>query len=626
MYDIENRATISLFLHTLLNPKYYESIEGYKPRNHHFTETVKAHLPGTWRITAEKGVWRRASPATMNIPSRGFKIHISTTFSLAQETLKRVVPVLVAHEVVFKFLVDDYILGLSHTQNFPMGSSGKFITAYPRDAARFKMAIKAVAQATETMDGPYILSDRAFNGSKVVFYRYGGFKRKEVLAVNGQKTPYIQSDHGEWTPDPRQPFFSLPAGVKDPFGDPPAPPSAILLNGRYQVDSVMSRSNKGGVYLALDQQTRTRVVIKEARPFINQNADQPFDAVRSLQNEYQALELLQETGVSPKPLGYFTDWEHHFLVMEYIEGTPLSSLRAQENFSLMLNTKYSQADVIRYCKDIIAIAETLLEGLRRIHEKGVVLVDLAPQNILFLEDSATICFIDFETAYLNKEGKGLRSSVGTLGFMSEARRDQNEPTVQDDFFALNGVIANLIFPVQFFFSLCPEAKRPFYADLFKVKGLPPVLLEFLESILDGPKAAEQELQTLKASLVAPRLPRPKRELPDDQKIEENVEAIVEHIINTADYANPRRIFPSDYRVFQTNPLSLAYGAMGVALFLNRAMGETPEALKAELKTRCRKMSNQDYPPGLFLGSSGIAWALDVIGLPELASEVMKKSA
>ncbi len=82
------------------------------------------------------------------------------------------------------------------------------------------------------------------------------------------------------------------------------------------------------MYRCLDLQTNAEVVVKEARPFINRVRKNPYDAVDCLKNEYRVLKRLEGTGVAPRPIELFQEWEHSFVAMELAKGMPLSSYLA----------------------------------------------------------------------------------------------------------------------------------------------------------------------------------------------------------------------------------------------------------------------------------------------------------
>ncbi|MDP9351425.1 MAG: lanthionine synthetase C family protein, partial [Chloroflexota bacterium] len=104
------------------------------------------------------------------------------------------------------------------------------------------------------------------------------------------------------------------------------------------------------------------------------------------------------------------------------------------------------------------------------------------------------------------------------------------------------------------------------------------------------------------------------------RIEETTKQAARYIVSTADYTRTDRLWPAHFQLFSTNPLSVAYGACGTALFLNETLG-VPESVKRWLLDH--EVTVEDYPPGLFMGLAGIAFTLFEIGLHDRAEEVMR---
>jgi hypothetical protein len=103
---------------------------------------------------------------------------------------------------------------------------------------------------------------------------------------------------------------------------------------------------------------------------------------------------------------------------------------------------------------------------------------------------------------------------------------------------------------------------------------------------------------------------------------ENLDGIASYLRHTADYERSDRLWPANFLVFSTNPLSVAYGACGPAMFLYRSGGGRampPEVLRW---LRNQSLSVERYPPGLYLGLAGIAYTYWEIGLVEEAEAAM----
>lgn len=98
------------------------------------------------------------------------------------------------------------------------------------------------------------------------------------------------------------------------------------------------------------------------------------------------------------------------------------------------------------------------------------------------------------------------------------------------------------------------------------------------------------------------------------------QAIGDFLVHNADYARRDRLWPAHYLVFATNPLSVAYGACGPALFLHESTGKLDLQIVHWLRSQA--LSVETHPPGLFPGLAGIASTYWRLGLDEEAREAM----
>src|SRR5205085_3371154 len=116
---------------------------------------------------------------------------------------------------------------------------GKLITVYPNNTEQFKALMQELHLATEGQSGPYILSDKRYPGSKVLFYRYGAFRHIARLNVFGERELCLHGKNGELILDQRQPYFYLPEHIQDPFEEKVDESDELLLNRRYRVKTVV---------------------------------------------------------------------------------------------------------------------------------------------------------------------------------------------------------------------------------------------------------------------------------------------------------------------------------------------------------------------------------------------------
>lgn len=625
MYWIERRAGRSLFTFLMTDKNRYTSLEGYYSKKPEFTSIVAELIPHHWTMNYQGGVWCQAIAPNVNVPKSGFKIHLSSSFYDASAMLNAIVPVLVEKNVTFKFLVDKFSLSFMNSQQCNKGSSGKFITIYPTNQNEFYELIEALKLVTSEFSGPYILSDNRVEGSKVLFYRYGAFIGKNKLNIYGEKEPLMQMPNGEWIKDSRGSFYSLPEGIEDPLKKVEEPFDEVILNNRYKVLGFLADSNKGGVYKALDQITGNHVVIKEVRPFINENEDGTFNSTILLKNEEKALARLSETNLVPKIIEQFDEWDNSFLVIEMLPGTTLGAARANEKFALALKTSPSIDEVKFFYQQILSISETLLTSIKDIHDLGVLLIDISPQNIMFDEEANKLWFIDLEASKIQGD-EGINAKIATVGFANIKNVVDGKITEAVDYEAIGNIIYNLIFPVNELFSLNPKAKKPLLETFMAEKGGNKEILDFVLNISSDKNKNDKLLAKAKASLNQDLLLGKSLEVAlNDTKYIDFCEKLASTIVKNTQVNNKEFDYRPDYRAFSSGHLSFFHGISGILSVLHKINGELPDELESKFILDLKSLSQQSLAPGLASGSAGLAKLLWQIGLKNNAKTIMLNS-
>ncbi|WP_242515118.1 class III lanthionine synthetase LanKC [Sorangium cellulosum] len=610
----------------IVHPERYESLERYRSETGEFREQVRRLVPEGWTVGGDQGTWCEVHPPDLRVPDAGFKIHLSTAHDSARDLLAAVVPIVVEEGVPFKVLVDEQILDLGNSTFWGRGACGKFITVYPADVAQLRRLMARLHEATKGFRGPYILSDKRYKNSKVLFYRYGGFRKAQRVSSFGEPVVLLRTEGGALLSDERLPYFALPEGVDDPFPDTEEEDDELVLKGRYKAIEALGTSSKGGIYRCLDLETNTEVVVKEARPLVNRGRRVPHDAVDCLTNEYRVLRRLEGTGVAPRPIELFHEWEHCFVAMELVPGVPLSSYLARWRANIVLVPSPTADQARAYCEELLSMARKIIAGVRAIHERGVVIQDVSPRNILFDPERGTVKLIDFEAAYIAEGGaEGLFIPIYTPGF-GEARGMDRPPTFADDYRALSRVLGELLYPVTAFFSIAPERRAPMLAHVARERGVPEAFVRLTLGVGEAPERIPALLAEAERSLGSITAPAPVPPLRGDDELRKIVGAIGSYIVDQIQRADDPLDLPSDYRRCVTNPLSVAYGASGVALFLMRTRGAVPEVFLEALAREASSVSNDRYPPGLYVGSAGIAWTLLELGMRRTAEELMETAA
>ncbi|MFE5633239.1 hypothetical protein [Streptomyces sp. NPDC056543] len=482
----------------LADPRHYEPLSR-RAITPEYRDALRRLLPDAWVL--ERGdVWlhaRRAPGSTGRSappPTQGFKIHVSSAPAHAVRLFELVVPVCVSYRVEFKAAADPVMLAVLNSKTQQRGFSGKFMTLYPPDEHVFAELIETLYQCTadEAVEGPYILSDRRYRDSRVLFYRYGGFRPPRRLNIDGTQSTFLVAPDGSYVADERLPLFRLPPWVRDPFAEEPAERPAseaaapsgadsdvdsdgTLLHDRYLVEGALAFSNVGGVYHGTDRLTGDPVVVKEARRLTNcwTSGDRTVDAVDMLRHEYGVLRRLEGLDSVPRAVDLFREWEHTFLVEERLEGVAFHDFWARDEVILAPYIR-REGRVDRFVPLFREVAGRLVPMIEEVHARGVVLGDLSPNNVLIDADTLRMRFIDFESAVHEDDEEAMLSygtRWGTPGFLHPDRSSRSRLLPCDDWYAAAMLLYSTVVPATAFFGLNPAAKDLFLDELVAL-GVP----------------------------------------------------------------------------------------------------------------------------------------------------------
>jgi tRNA A-37 threonylcarbamoyl transferase component Bud32 len=430
-------------LYLISDREFYEPLDRYRCNPRDYQEPLRRIMPPGWSMSS-RGFWCDCMRYDAEIPAQGWKIHLSATPAHSPGILLTAARVLFAAKVPFKFVVDRMLLLAANGKRWHRGSAGKFITAYPRDTEQCGELLESLHQATIGYWGPYILSDRRYANSRIVHYRYGGLLPIKRLDVTGRSVHVIQDADGSYIDDERSPYFHLPPGVEDPFErfSPAATDESepgTLKNGRYQVEKMLGISNSGGVYLAFDRVRLSKVVIKEARPYTNVSV-RGLDAIQLLKKEHRLLGVLSGTGISPEPYDFFLDWEHAYLVEEYLDGG-ITLRDAMTRMSLLLRTRPTHEDSQIFYRRYRKMFSRLAEIVGVLHDRHIIFSDLSMANVIVFEEDGEMVdmkLIDFEGAY--EQDVDLPTHLFTPGFSPEEAIEKGMADKPDDYYAVGGLL------------------------------------------------------------------------------------------------------------------------------------------------------------------------------------------
>lgn len=585
---------------TLADPDYYlpldavtDTGESYRPSD----------MPADWTEKHE-GMWRFWHSAEHATPAQGWKVHVSARPDRLTHVLDVVARACVDHGVPFKHLSARLHFLLLNHKHAARPQSGKFCALYPADADAARAIMERLRADLDGEDAPYILSDRRYRDSRAVHYRYGSFAKQLVRQPDGTGLPVVLGPDGEPVEDRRHVSFVLPPTVTDPFAEEVADeePSAGFRELTFQ--AALQHSNAGGAYRALHEPSGRTVLVKEARGHTGVDWSGRC-APERLRREWQTLRDLHEAcpGLAPEPIDYLEEWEHEFLVMEFVEGMPLKNwMVAQNTLIRSAPTRAEMAEYYDKCVRIMSSLDTLFTAL---HENGYVFVDVSPSNVLVTDD-LVVRLVDFEAAH--RIGADELRPMGTDGFTPPRRLVGDDPVIYDEY-GLAAIAQFLIAPMAQVTERYPEA------------------LTYLRRELDELGDVPESLWATATRFHEPS-PAKRGPTPDDlaaapyRHLRELRAKVAEGIAAMARPDHPQWIYPTIPNAFATNTACVAFGTAGVLHALRAANEPVPSHAIARLREQAR---TGEYAPGLMYGASGIAWVLADLGHLDDAERLLDKA-
>lgn len=173
-----------------------------------------APVPEGWQ-THRSGDWLALRPLDTELPSQGWKIHVSACLDNAESVLDRVHAYCVERRIAFKFVPSRYLLHIRNAKYADRAASGKFLTVYPADEEQCRRIAEDLDSLLAGEPGPYILSDLRWNDGPV-HLRYGSFTLRHCYDEHGDLVPAVETPDSELVPDVRGPVFQPPAWLELP--------------------------------------------------------------------------------------------------------------------------------------------------------------------------------------------------------------------------------------------------------------------------------------------------------------------------------------------------------------------------------------------------------------------------
>ncbi|MGT2936000.1 class III lanthionine synthetase LanKC N-terminal domain-containing protein [Streptococcus castoreus] len=330
------------------------------------------------------------------LPLFGYKIHLSATIKNYKEISEIVRPFLDKNLIAYKYIKKQKDIIDNFSVKETPAESGKYITIYPKNHQNFLDLLEQLYYLIPIeYDAIYIMNDRPYRDSKVIFYRFGTIKLDVKHMEEGIPT-LIGPDQEKWQ-DFQKSYYDLPSWIED------IQPENLIqesyLSRNYLVTSILADNNGGNVYSGRSLKCGNSVVIKESRPNIIY-----FDNV--YKSDLRKIEYEHSKNIKKyiaKPIEHVKEWINDYYVYEEIKGEDFYEYAKKLTiFSYSSLSEHSKKLNLHKFRQFFSLIIRVLYMVRYFHERDIVLHDIHPNNIRVGEDSE-LYFVDLEHVYNYKE-------------------------------------------------------------------------------------------------------------------------------------------------------------------------------------------------------------------------------
>ncbi len=231
--------------------------------------------------------------------------------------------------------------------------------------------------------------------------------------------------------------------------------NAALLQGRYRILTQVGKGGFGAVYRAEDMQKYGDSVAVKQINLRGLTPQETIEATDAFNREVSLLSNLSHPNL-PHVYDNFTDPEHWYLVMDFIEGETLET--------------YLEANGANYTAsldEVLTLGIQLCTVLNYLHTREPVIIfrDLKPANIM-RTPTGKLYLIDFGIARRFKPGK-LKDTIpfGSPGFAAPEQYGKAQTTPRADIYSLGALLHMLL-------TGDDPVDNPFHFAPLRVYGVP----------------------------------------------------------------------------------------------------------------------------------------------------------
>lgn len=198
------------------------------------------------------------------------------------------------------------------------------------------------------------------------------------------------------------------------------------LDNRYAIKDVAGVGGMAVVYKAFDEKLKRNVAIKVLQDDVAMDAE----SRRRFRTEYQAVAMLSHPNIRAV-YDVVSSGDTEYIVMEYVDGINLK--------------QYLKKKQVLSWKEALHFATQIARALSHAHSKGIIHMDIKPQNIMLPKDG-TVKVADFGIAMVENapDQPDSDEAVGSIHYISPEQARGESIDARTDIYSLGVVLYEML--------------------------------------------------------------------------------------------------------------------------------------------------------------------------------------